>query len=583
MKMNKTYILSIFVTLVIGLSAGALFFGGEDQSKEFSSVDHDHSEDSDLWTCSMHPQVRQAGPGACPFCGMDLIPVDQGEDSGPRAFQMTESALALANIQTSRVERNRFSKQLALNGRLQYDDRAEHSQTSHFGGRIEKLFKNYEGERVQKGEIIAHIYSPELVAAQEELIQAKKVEASNPLLWASARKKLKYWKLTDEQINSIAASGVPLENFPLLAQFEGIISKKNVNNGDHIMEGQVLYEISDPMRLWAVFEVYERDINKINLGDAVDFKPNGTDESFQANVSFIAPEVDPIKRVVEVRADIFNDNKKLKSQMFIEGTINTNDGASSGLSIPKSSILWTGKRSVVYVKHTDQNIFELREVALGTSDNENVEVISGLNEGEEIVTNGTFTLDAEAQLRGKISMMNTDDDSDTQRPIFSEITLTAFEDHTQETPNAFKRQLSQLTTSYIALKDAMVEGNAKVISNRSFSVKEKLSEVNMALIKGAAHQHWMELLSAMEKSITAISSSTNRDDQRLEFINLSKAMINTLKSFGIDSDEPLFIQYCPMANNDQGANWISLNENIINPYFGDMMLTCGSVEEVINN
>lgn len=582
MKLNKTTLMACMITLVIGMGAGAYFFGGDTTKPSEAITEHDHSNETGAWTCSMHPQVRQSEPGACPFCGMDLIPVTEEESAGPTALKMTEEAIALANIQTSEVVSMKHGKQLVLNGRLTYDERLKHSQTTHFGGRIEELYKNFEGETVRKGQVLAAIYSPELLAAQEELLQALRVAEDNPSLVISARNKLKYWKLTEEQIAKIEKEGEPIEKFPLLAQYNGIISKKMVNNGDHIKEGQTLFEISDPNRLWAIFEVYEKDFDQIQLGSSITFKPNGSPRDFEAEISFISPEVDPIRRVIEIRANINNRDKLLKADMFIDGQLENVNANEEVMAIPRSAILWTGRKSIVYVKRPNELIFELREVTLGSNFGDQTIVLSGLMAGEEVVTNGAFTLDAEAQLQGKISMMNTNGESVVSK-TFTEIKLSQFKDFQNETPQLFKQQLNTLALSYIALKDEMVTGESDLILQKAEEVANSLDQIDMSLLKGDAHMHWMEILEAMDTSLDQIIAASNRDLQRLEFINLSKATINAIQSFGVDNDSPLYVQYCPMANDSQGANWLSLNENIINPYFGDMMLTCGNVEQILNN
>ena len=138
-----------------------------------------------------------------------------------------------------------------------------------------------------------------------------------------------------------------------------------------------------------------------------------------------------------------------------------------------------------------------------------------------------------------------------------------------------------LSIEYISLKDEMVDGNASNIRKAGINVRKALDKVNMNLTKGEAHMHWMTLLNPMQQSLDFITSTGNRDSQRLEFINLSKVLINALQSFGSSSDSPLYVQFCPMANNNSGATWVSLEEEIINPYFGDEMLNCGNVETII--
>lgn len=578
MKINRSIILTIAASLVIGAIFGAVFFSGNSNPASTAET-HDHSNETGLWTCSMHPQVRQTEPGDCPFCGMELIPVASEEESDPLVLKMTNAAVQLANIQTTIIGEGNATSALQLNGKIKADERHVHSQTTHVGGRIEKLFKNFEGEQVRIGEPIAAIYSPELVAAQEELLEAKKLESSNPILLEAARKKLRYWKLSQEQISKIEQANEPMRNINLLADFKGVITEKLVNNGDHLMEGQALMEIADLSKLWVVFDVYEKDLNAIRLGDEIDFTLNGTTKSFKARVSFISPNVDPTTRVVEVRADI-NNKGDLKPEMFLQGEITTS--ASNELMVPKSAVLWTGKRSVVYTKTGDGASFKLNEVSLGARVGDSYIVESGLEAGDEVVTNGAFTLDAEAQLQGKASMMTPASiTAAPETPNFEEIELPTSTNYETQVDPQFQEQLLAVALAYLPLKDAMVEGKATAIKKATTPVQESLKAVDMSLAKGEAHMHWMALLNPMNEALSQIESSTDRDEQRLQFINLSKALINAVRSFGTNYESPLYVQFCPMANDDKGAIWLSKEENIVNPYFGDMMLTCGSVEEIL--
>ncbi len=588
MQLNKGSIIIILVSLIIGIGIGTLFLGG--------SSDHVHLEghtgeghelvqnEEGLWTCSMHPQVRQSEPGSCPFCGMALIPVDNRNDNNPRVFSISNEAAKLANIKTSVVGNASTESNIVLNGKIKKDERLVNIQTSHFGGRVEKLYKNFEGDIVRKGDPIASIYSPELVSAQEELIEAKKLEKSNPVLLEAARKKLEYWKLSENQIEEIEASQKAKRNFDLLADYDGTVTKKLINNGDHIMQGEGLLEVTDLSRLWAIFEVYEKDLDKISLGQLLSFDtPYG--ETIETRVSFIDTEVDSESRIVELRGNIRNNSGTLKPEMFIKANLALD--SNEVLTVPKSAVLWTGKRSIVYVKVDDEPSFELREVELGRTLENAYEIKEGVEMGEEVVTNGAFTLDAEAQLQGKISMMNNAgvkiQNGANQNPEieFQEIVLPEPKDYLNSTSSLFKSQLVIFFLDYIKLKDLMVEGDGNNIQETAKLVESSLEKVDMALVKGDAHMFWMELLKSMQTSIEKIVGSSNRDAQRLEFINLSKALIVSVQSFGLNYENPLYVQFCPMANNDQGAPWISLQEEIINPYFGDAMLNCGYILESI--
>lgn len=584
MKPDKKTLWVAVGTLSLGLVLGALLFGGKSPENEPSTSlteEHNHNAE-ELWTCSMHPQVRQEEPGACPFCGMDLIPLAEDNQNDPRVLKMSNTAIALANIQTTVVERNSPATILSFNGRIEADESRVQTQTTHFPGRIEKLYKSYEGQSVRRGQKVASIYSPELVAAQNELLEAKKLADTNPALLEAARKKLEFWKLTEAQIANIEASNKAMRNIDLLSNYNGILTEKMVNNGDHLKEGQALYEVADLSQVWAVFEVYERDLPFISLGDVISFRANGVEKTYEAKINFISPSVDAQRRVVEIRADISNSEDLLKPDMFIKASVQVK--GNENLTIPKSAVLWTGKRSVVYVKLNENQGFELREISLGKALGEHYAILEGLEAGEEVVTQGAFTLDAEAQLKGKISMMAPELDIEThETPAFKEIELPDVIDLKSEAPATFLEQLNDFTNSYLGLKDAMVEGEKQQIILETKSSISALQQVEMASLPQTIHEHWMTLYSSMEESLATIVEAKDSETQRLEFINLSKALINALNSFGINQDSPLYVQFCPMANNNQGATWISNEEEIINPYFGDVMLNCGNVEYTIEN
>lgn len=199
----KKYIIYIGI-LVAGLLLGWILFGGSSNKK----TEHNHdavAETNQLWTCSMHPQIMQPEPGDCPICGMDLIPAESSTD-GLLAdqFKLTENAMALANIQTSIVGKgNVEGNTIKLSGKIAENEEANAVQVSYFAGRIERLNVSFTGEEVRKGQLLATIYSPELYAAQQELITAASLKESQPALYKAVRNKLKLWKLSESQINQI--------------------------------------------------------------------------------------------------------------------------------------------------------------------------------------------------------------------------------------------------------------------------------------------------------------------------------------------------------------------------------------------
>lgn len=407
---NKYVLYSLFT--IGGLFIGWLFFHTSHKT-EVKQEQTAEAGKATVWTCAMHPQIRMSEPGKCPICGMDLIPLAQNNAPvDADAIHLTKEAAELANVLTSVVTKQKPIKEVRLYGKVQADERLLQSQVAHIPGRIEKLLVNFTGEGVRKGQTLALIYSPELVTAQQELLEAAKTKQAQPDIYEASKEKLRQWKLTDAQINNIETSGSVQNNFEVVSNTTGIVTARRVNNGDHIAQGTVLYDIADLSSVWVMFDAYESDLPFLNEGNKISFSVQalpGID--FSGNIIFIDPVIDPVTRVSKVRVEISNTSGKLKPEMFATGIVNANLAEyKNNFIIPRSAVLWTGKRSIVYVKQsgTDEPIFKIREVELGPMLGNSYVVASGLNEGEEIVTQGTFSVDAAAQLEGKPSMMNPD-------------------------------------------------------------------------------------------------------------------------------------------------------------------------------
>lgn len=574
----KKYIIYTAI-LALGLIFGWLIFGGK--SKQETKNNHNHSaQEEQIWTCSMHPQIRQPEPGDCPICGMDLIPLEANSNSNPLVFEMTDDAIKIANIQTTVIGSGSVnSKGIKLSGKIKADETKSASIVSHISGRIEKLFISYTGENVSRGQKIASIYSPELITAQKELLEAYKIKEENPKLYEATVNKLKFWKVTEQQIQSIVSSKKMIESFDIYSDFSGIVINKKVSVGDYLKGGEILFDIQNLNQLWAVFDVYENELGSIKNGANISYTtPSIPNKTFSSTINFIDPIINPSTRTATIRASIQNQNNRLKPEMFLEGIINNNKNETSLVLVPKSAVLWTGERSVVYVKLPDLKTpsFEFREVALGESSGENYSVLSGLKNGDEVVTNGAFVIDASAQLNNQSSMMN--------RNLLVENNTVSenIPDYTTSTPMEFKNQLNNVLKSYLSIKNALVNSNTSETSKNANVLIESIKSVDMELLKGDAHMYWMEKMKLMTSNAKKIANAPNIKEQRNIFSNLSDAMISVVKSFGTEK-ETLHVQFCPMAQSDKGAYWISKEEKIMNPYFGEEMLTCGTVKETINN
>lgn len=581
MKSNSKIIIVGIVAIALGLGLGYFLFGNN-RTMEMPTETHEHggetvqtSGEVEEWICSMHPQIRQPEFGLCPICEMDLIPAGSNESDDPLVLQMTENAVKLANIQTTEIgtTAGESGKMLKLSGKIQVDERRASSQVAHIPGRIEKLFVTFTSEQVNKGQKLATLYSPDLISAQRELLEALKLQDSYPTLVEAARKKLLFWKIGKETIEGIEKEGIIQETFTVFAESSGIVTNRRVSVGDYVRQGEALFDLMNLNKVWVFFDAYEEDLKNIKKGDKIEFTTPSSNKIFKTSVTFIDPVINPKTRTTSVRAEVNNSSGLLKPEMLVAGNLrNQKGGITTKLTVPKSAVLWTGKRSVVYVKVPDMEIpsFKYKEIEIGESMGDAYQILSGLEAGEEVVTYGSFTIDAAAQLNNQVSMMN--------KNVKVKKEVTGVPNFHAETPDEFKNQLNRLAIEYIQLKDAFVATDAKTAATAAEKVVVQLDKIEMSLLKGDAHIYWMEQLNALQAHSKKITELEAVDEQRKQFGFLSDALINSIEAFGI-AGEVLYVQHCPMAFDNEGGDWLALDEAIQNPYFGDKMMKCGAVKK----
>ena len=581
---NKKYLKWAGI-LVLGIFLGWVLFGGySDDHSDHTDVEAGQDQ---IWTCSMHPQIRQDEPGDCPICGMELIPLE-ADETGDAAmgYSMSENAMRLANVETMIVGSSGTNREIRLNGKVQIDERNSYSQSTHIPGRIEQLSINFTGERVQRGQTLATVYSPEMVTAQEELLQAARIRESQPELFQAAKEKLRNWRIGDAQIERILANNTPIQRFPITADVAGVVTEKMVNLGDYVERGMPLYQIADLSRVWVLFDLYESDLAAVSEGDQIEFRINSLPgETFEGTISFVDPLLSGQTRVATARVEVENKNGRLKPEMFATGIVETGgaEETSQQLTIPNSAVLWTGRRSVVYVKEQGDGraVFNMREVTLGNSLGNSYVVIDGLEEGEEIVTNGTFTIDAAVQLSGRASMMNPEQAPMSTGHDHGDGTRV-MEDHVEvEVGEPVKNELRKLLDKYLELKDALVNDDAALAGEKVEELGSTLSGMNLTSLSQEEKKVWDSFHKEMQEAVEKMSVTGSIEAQREHFIGLSTTTIGLVKTFQLTSNG-LYVQRCPMANSDRGANWLSRTNEIRNPYFGSSMLKCGEVIETID-
>jgi Cu(I)/Ag(I) efflux system membrane fusion protein len=557
--------------LVFGFIISYLIFGGQNDQNSTSEIDYNQLK-NDVWVCSMHPQVKEDTKGTCPLCSMELVLMrteDSEELLSENQFKMTQKALALANIETSIVGSIDESEvEIHLSGVITTNQETDATQTTIFDGRIEKLYANYVGTKISKGRKIGLVYSPELNLAQNKLLTAVSYRKTHPELFDEVRNSLGLWKITDEQIENMLISQKPMVNFPIYADVSGTVTEIIATEGGFYNQGDPLFKVSNLRTVWAVFDAYENQLKSLKVGQTVVLKSDVFSNGSQTGkIDFIEPILNKKKRTASVRVTLNNSSKKLKPGMLIEANIKSK--LSKGvLTIPKTATLWTGKRSIVYKKPIpDKPIFEMTEIVIGQTLKDSYEVLSGLEIGDNIVTDGAFTIDAVAQLQGKKSMMN-DFYSDEYQNNNSN------NDIHQINWNAInKENYNKLIKDYLAIKDALIASDKEKAKQLSIEMLKALNKVNK--------EKPSKSLTLLISQINSLISTTDLIQQRLSFKALSETIIDMVSKTK-NLDKTIYVQFCPMADQNKGANWLSLEKEIMNPYFGDKMLNCGRVLQTIN-
>ncbi len=572
--MNTREIIIALLALSLGGAVMYVFSPqGEDAQSSSSSSNEEESET--IYTCSMHPQVERDEPGLCPICEMELIPKSSSQSEAPLQLSLTKDAVRLSQLETAEVKGsgNQSGDVLSLSGHIKIDKDYSSSLISYFPGEIVRLYVKSEGEKIQKGQKVADIYAPELRIHQEELIAAARQRESAPDLYRAARRKLENWKLDSTQMNQIIAEGRPRDILTIHASTTATVTSLEVEEGDMIRKGSSMIRISNLNHLWAEFQVQESDLSHIQEGTTVIFTAQAAPgREFRGRIYYIDPQLDAQKRTAVARAKVSSQGV-LKPEMLIRGFVQVeSSGSSDKLIIPSSAILWTGPRSIVYVEVDGASVpsYEYREVDVAKYSNENAYITSGLEIGERVVTKGAFVIDAAAQLNNQKSMMNQmvgeSDKAAVDRKKVNPLHQEAYQ---------------EMEHHYWKLKDAFVESDSIAVRAIAEDFYRSAQKVPPAVKGEESRDLWMQKQEKLEKASRAIADEESMEKQRGAFREISNSLIFWHRHFKLSSDS-LYVQHCPMAFDNEGADWISQEEKIRNPYFGDKMLKCGSVEEVFN-
>lgn len=407
-------LLVIAIVTAVGVVRGS---GGGGSGQEAA-------ESGQKWHCPMHPDYVADAPGSCPICGMDLVPIEEGKtESGDEELAETVSGLStvhldeakrqLIGVTTAPVMYRKLGEDIDTVGIIKPDETRLRTINARIGGWIERLYVDFEGDTISRGELMLSIYSPEFVQAQEEYLAAleaqknlssssiAQVRETGHSLLRGALRRMELWNIPQSAISRLRRTGTVTRTVDLHAPFSGVVMKRMVATGAKISPGQPLFTVSDLSSVWVEADIYEKDLHRVSEGQSALITLDAYPETdWLGTVEHTYPYVDGDSRTMKGRISLKNSDGRLKPQMYAHVTIA--GPVSRKLVVPSSAVVDTGERHLVYVQR-QEGVYEPREIEAGTDSNGYTAVLSGLDEGDRVVKRGLFMIDSESRLHATIS------------------------------------------------------------------------------------------------------------------------------------------------------------------------------------
>ncbi|MEZ6060934.1 MAG: efflux RND transporter periplasmic adaptor subunit [Planctomycetaceae bacterium] len=589
-------------------------------------------------TCPMHPQIRQPGPGRCPICGMPLVPAtSRAVDEDELAVTITPAARRLANIQTQPVRREPLVTTIETVGTIAIDESRMSTVSSYIDGRIERLFADYTGVHVAKGDHLAIVYSPELYAAQVEYLESRAadidprtpaldaVREARKKLASGARQRLVELGMTSEQIADLESSAQAMSRLTIYSPAGGTVIEKMVQEGRYVKTGEPIYRIADLSTVWLMLELYPEDAARIRFGQRVEAELQSLPgRTFTGRVAFIDPVVDARSRSVGVRVEFLNEDGRLRpgdyatASVFLaigqQGEVYDEELAGRWISpmhpqiirdepgqcpicgmdlvpttrfgysdtpvqqpdslyIPRSAVLMAGSDSVVYVE-TQPGRFEIRPVTLGAILKDRVVILDGVEAGENVATAGNFLIDSQMQLAGKPSLI------DPARAVAAKTDRPEFQEQPLQFDDSFVMSISGEAGEELEQLFGAYDAIQTSLANDQPPSAKDATALHELAAKLAALD---ELPAAVREQLSIVADNSPHlhhlpiDDARLQaFRPISHAIVTLASQVrGAKATAPLHHMHCPMVKGG-GGDWLQATDILRNPYYGSQMPRCGS-------
>ncbi|MCB9719699.1 MAG: efflux RND transporter periplasmic adaptor subunit [Candidatus Omnitrophica bacterium] len=629
--------------IIIGFIVSVIIFG---TSRDKGNATHDHkgspsSQEKKIkyWTCSMHPQIKLPKEGLCPICAMDLIPVHAGaegqEEGSEVSLTLNEAGRMLAEIETSEVKYESVANEVRLVGKVEYDETKLSYISAWVPGRIDRLFVDFTGTKVRKGDHLIKLYSPELISTQEEYLQAIRnweetksselsvMRGTAEKTLTSSKEKLRLFGITERQIEDIKKKGKPQEHLTIYSSVAGTVIQKNGFEGMYVKTGDKIYTIADLSKVWLYLDAYESDLQWLHYGQHVVVEAEGYPGMvFHGKVAFIDPFVDTKTRTIKLRVNVDNEDDRLKPGMFVRATIKATLGEGGKiyeedlaakwicpmhpdivkdhqepcdicemdliptkefgfaekptmdqkvLTIPKSAPLITGKRAVVYVENINDET--------GVHRYEGREVVLGPQAGEHYIILSGLKAGERVVTKGNFKI-------DSALQIHAKPSMMNPAGFYSEKDNIVSQTvgsagenagaIAEALPYYLDAFKALAHDDAHTAASALEGLRDKVEEIIKKNKLEAVSQGFAADLKELGEQLTSIDHDIK--SLRVVLRNTSLVLKDILEKYDYKEDLKIYLAFCPMAFSGDGGHWIQDEKEIANPYYGERMLRCGEIQ-----
>jgi Cu(I)/Ag(I) efflux system membrane fusion protein len=603
----KTYLRSILALLSIGVLVSLVLSSCSKPAGKPAA-----NGDVDYWTCTMHPSVHSKDPGKCPICSMDLVPVmkkvsnettakgnsggmtDNGSNSmgsmtmpspNQESGKSTEFTVPVERQQQIGVTYATVTKrpiQLSIRsvGMLEPDTSNMFDYVARVDGYVEELRVNSPGQQVAQGQPLITIYSPDLRSTEQELVnilndrdRSGTSRASNDQLIEAAKRRLKLWNVSDQEIADLEKNRKPSDQLVLRSPFDGVVNEVMGRPGMNVKMGDKLVSVLDLSNLWVWAEFYENEVGLLKQGQQIDVSlPAFPNQTFQGQIAVINPVIDAAKRTARVRIDIPNPKGQLRPGMYANVEVKIDDG--EGLTIPVQAALPTGERMLVFLDRGQGKLLP-RYVKVGRSfttfdgqeQGSYYQVLNGVQEGDRIVASANFLIDAESQVQGALKDWQGEEPASS--PTMKEMPPN------QSSDSNFDGAVKSVLDSYKRLHELLAANNFAQVPAEA-EILQRQVHLLLHIDPPSKHERYQDLVGKLHSSADQFSA-TDIDQARVEFGQFSAALIAFLKDFMPQLNDPLYTIECPMWKKSSSV-WLQDSTGVKNPFLGPDMATCGTMQ-----